>query len=384
MNERKLYRNTCGLTGKPIISLYRPDSPYKNYSLPAWHSDAWDARSFGRAFDFNRPFFDQWNELMRDVPHMALLNPNFASLENAEYNNLLESGKNAYLNFSGAVIEDSHYTSDSFTLRDSLDIWWSAFLQRCYECSNSNNLYGCLYCTECYESRYLIHCENCTNCTHCAFCYGLTSQEYCIRNIKYSKEEYLAKLAEIPFARLGDLRAVFNQFTHKLPHPAMHGVQYENCTGNYIYRSKDVQNSFVVTDMEQCINTHECGRCKDIYNSSYTYDSQVVAESIMISNSSRAFASSFVFGSSYTYYSSEVIGAHHCFGCVGIKNLTHVILNLSYSQQEYETLTAKIAAHMQETGEWGQFFPAKFSPFGYNETLAQIFFPTTQEAALQE
>ena len=36
---------------------------------------------------------------------------------------------------------------------------------------------------------------------------------------------------------------------------------------------------------------------------------------------------------------------------------------------------------MQKTGEWGQFFPINISPYGYNETIAQEYFPLTQKQA---
>ncbi len=34
---------------------------------------------------------------------------------------------------------------------------------------------------------------------------------------------------------------------------------------------------------------------------------------------------------------------------------------------------------MQKTHEWGVFFPAWMSPFAYNESLAQDYFPLTSE-----
>jgi hypothetical protein len=34
---------------------------------------------------------------------------------------------------------------------------------------------------------------------------------------------------------------------------------------------------------------------------------------------------------------------------------------------------------MRSTGEWGEFFPHELSPFGYDETVAQEYFPMTEE-----
>ncbi len=39
---------------------------------------------------------------------------------------------------------------------------------------------------------------------------------------------------------------------------------------------------------------------------------------------------------------------------------------------------------MLQTGEWGQYFPAWLSPFAYNESVAQDYYPLTEKTALQE
>jgi len=37
---------------------------------------------------------------------------------------------------------------------------------------------------------------------------------------------------------------------------------------------------------------------------------------------------------------------------------------------------------MQRTGEWGRFFPHELSPFDYNESMSQEFYPLSREQAL--
>jgi hypothetical protein len=39
---------------------------------------------------------------------------------------------------------------------------------------------------------------------------------------------------------------------------------------------------------------------------------------------------------------------------------------------------------MRKTGEWGEFFPAKYSHFGYNQTMNMIKYPLTKEEALKQ
>src|SRR3989338_2027566 len=58
-NQLHLYKTTCGLCHKSMVSMYSSDKPFPVYCPTCWWSDAWDARSFGRDFDFSRPFFEQ-------------------------------------------------------------------------------------------------------------------------------------------------------------------------------------------------------------------------------------------------------------------------------------------------------------------------------------
>lgn len=69
------------------------------------------------------------------------------------------------------------------------------------------------------------------------------------------------------------------------------------------------------------------------------------------------------------------------FGSYGLRNKQYCVFNKQYSQQEYEMLVAKIIAHMQETGEWGEFLNPSLSPFGYNETVSQDYYPLESEQA---
>jgi hypothetical protein len=63
--------------------------------------------------------------------------------------------------------------------------------------------------------------------------------------------------------------------------------------------------------------------------------------------------------------------------------MRYCILNKQYSKEAYETLMPRIIAHMQKTGEWGEFFPASCRPFAYNESLAQVYFPLSREEVLK-
>lgn len=67
-NERNLYRRNCDLCQKSMVTIYSPNKPFKVYCTECWWGDGWDPASYGRDFDFNRPFFEQFGELQHEVP----------------------------------------------------------------------------------------------------------------------------------------------------------------------------------------------------------------------------------------------------------------------------------------------------------------------------
>ena len=82
-------------------------------------------------------------------------------------------------------------------------------------------------------------------------------------------------------------------------------------------------------------------------------------------------------------YNEECHNCTNIFGCEGLRKKSYCILNKQYSKEEYEKLVPKIIEHMKKGGEYGEFFPAKLSPFAYNETIAQEYFPLSKEEALE-
>jgi hypothetical protein len=72
-NERKLYKRKCDASGKDIISIYSPDKPYKVYDQKFWRSDEWNPLDYGRDFDFEKSFMQQFNSLLKDIPHISVV-----------------------------------------------------------------------------------------------------------------------------------------------------------------------------------------------------------------------------------------------------------------------------------------------------------------------
>jgi len=96
MGYSTLYKRKCDFTGEQIISFYHPDLPYKVYRQDIWHSDKWDPLSYGREYDFNKSFFEQFRELQLSVP-MPALHVEYSTMVQSEYCNAASELKNCYL-----------------------------------------------------------------------------------------------------------------------------------------------------------------------------------------------------------------------------------------------------------------------------------------------
>src|SRR3989338_8277025 len=70
-NEHNLYRKK-DINGQEIFSTFPEASPIKIMERDAWWGDSWDAMDppagGGRDYDFSKPFFEQFKELMLAVP----------------------------------------------------------------------------------------------------------------------------------------------------------------------------------------------------------------------------------------------------------------------------------------------------------------------------
>ena len=129
-NERALYKRACGLCGKETITMYAPEKEFTVYCTACYQSDKWDPLSYGRSYDFSKPFFAQFAELMRIVPRHALYQ-DFA--EGSEYSNWAVYLKNSYLIFGGHHYEDTAYAAQSFFLRDCADVDFAPMQQRAFQ-----------------------------------------------------------------------------------------------------------------------------------------------------------------------------------------------------------------------------------------------------------
>jgi len=382
-----LYRRKCDKSGKTILSMYHPDAPFPVYHLSEWRDDTkYDPLEYGRDFDFSRPFFEQYAELLNVVPHPHAIIQD--PIENSEYSNRAANIRNCYLSFGISNGEDLMYCETGFNLRDCVDGYMITDCELCYEC---------VTCTNCYASCFLFQCQNCSdswflqNCIGCKNCFGCTNlrnKQYYFLNEKLSKEAYEEKIKSLElhkWSQIKNMRHQFFEFAKRQPHKYGNVVNVEDCTGDDLKDCKNCKDCYDMEGAEDCRygffmkkNVHHC------YDNSFwgnNFHHCYETSSCGIDSEELRFCFESWHDQNLTYC-GNCQHSQNCFGCYGLKKYQYCIFNKQYTKEDYFALREKIIEHMKKTGEWGEFFPIEMSPFGYNETVAHEYFPLKKEEAL--
>ena len=384
-NIKNIYKRKCDLCGEEHISIYSPDKTnIKVYCNNCWWSDKWDPLSYGQDFDFDRPFFEQFEELKKKVPAASLMN---VKSENSEYTNAADSNKNCYLLFLAGFDEDVYYGYFVDNCKSCLDLTYVNYSELCYELVGSERSYNIKWGKDCYDCRDCFFVEDCQNCTNCIMCSGLRHKSFFYKNKQVSEDEY-KKIKEELIANLGknikDLKSEFEKISLLSPKKYAITFNVDDCSGDHLYNSKKCHYSF---DMMGC---EECKYCSGMFATKDSYDvtgfgnpSERIYEATNVGLGSQRI--SFVL---FAYELSDSLYCEHCyyssdlFGCISVRgHRQYCILNKQYTKEEYEKLIPRIIEHMRKTGEWGEFFPYSLSAFGYNESDAMDFFPLEKEPA---
>jgi len=393
--DRGLYRRPESINNTEIFSGMPPEATMPVYSLDYWDSDAWDPLSYGRDYNFSRPFFEQFLELMYAVPWPG---KNAMNLVNSEYTNQAGYCKNTYLCFDCDETEDSAY------------IVGCAYLKNCFDMNASFNnelSYENLFLDESYQTFFSEDCESCTNvwfsrnligCADCFGCVNLRNKSYYIFNRPYTKEEYQKKLKEFNLGSYQGLSAMKKrvyEFWEQFPYKYIRGAHNENVIGEYTYHSKNAKYTYQVKETENVAYSQQLGEANDSYD--YTiwgWGSELMYEAMCCGDQMQNIKFSLGCWPSSTniQYSDDCHSSNDIFGCIGLQKKQYCILNKQYPKQEYEVLVPKIIQHMKDLPytdargrvyRYGEFFPVEFSPFAYNESVVNEFFPLSKEEAVK-
>lgn len=386
-NDFTFYNRTCDATGEKILSLYSPEKNRKVYSVKYWWSDNWDPKSYGRDFDFTRPFFEQFHELQREVPLLALMNDNGIGSVNCEYTQNEAYAKNSYMVSMAWKNEECMYSygisgPNAVEIVDSMDIFAS---ERIYESIFLNQCYDCRFC---FYSQNLVSsafCYDCRNLQDCFMCIGLRSGQYMFMNKQYSEEEYKKIIAIYQldtYTGQEKAKKEFNDFKKFHTNDSLFMINCTDCIGDALINSHNAKFCYTGRRLHNVKYFENGNDIKDGYDMLVGGENEMCYEGITPDNDRLALFTIFSYKCSDVAYVEHCFGSQDLFGCSGLRQSQYCILNKQYSKEEYFALREKIIEHMKKTEEWGEFFPSKYSHFGYNETIALDNYPLHKEETL--
>lgn len=383
--ERHLYSRPCDLCQKGIVSMHSPDKPYPVYCPDCWWSDKWNPLDYGREYDFTKPFFTQFQELQQVVPQISLLN--FKN-DNADYNNFCKSLRHSYMSYSSENGQNVYYCYLATDSNDLVDCSLMEKSEQCYECMDGHQVNNCTFSRIIEESYNCHFSTDLVACTNCVGCHGLRHKENYIFNKPVSKEEFKAFMEQPwTYERIEQVKQQSEEVSKTVPKIPYEHLHSENCVGDHIHRCKNIYECYYISDSENCkyvhfAPTHLLGVQDAFAVGDIEWAYEVVGGGGGVSNV--AFINTMVNGLSDSFYCFLCVNnSKNLFGCVGLNKEQYCVLNKKYSKEEYEKLASAIIESMGEMHEWGEFFPAAISLFGYNETVAQEYFPLTKERAVE-
>lgn len=395
-----LHKRICDKTGDTIISIWPEQTPYPVYRQDIWWGDDWDPLEYGMEYDFSKNFFDQYRELMNRVPRPSLFT-DYSTMINSDYCNGAGYLKNCYLFFKADYAEDSAYGNTlSDGIKDCFDIAYATQCELCYDVLNCNKCYQVFWSQHCVDSRNLYFCSDVSGCSDCFGCINLRNKQCCIFNEQYTKEEYKEKMKAFDWSTHAGLQSIQEQvhdFFMTQPRRAVRGYNNVDVSGDNLFNCKNVHQSHFMgncEDLKYCdfLKSGNARKCCDYslfgLNAEWIYESAWVG--LTVNNLK------FCYWNYHAHHLEYCFGCHgseNLFGCVGVRKGQYCILNKQYTKEEYFKMVEKIKQQMMDVPyidskgrayRYGEFFPSDMSPWGYNETQGQEFFPLSKEEALQK
>ncbi len=393
-NEGLLFKRQDPSSGKEIFSGFSPEAQVVTYENNNWFGGDWDPFVNAREYDFNTPFFLQFRNLLSKAPIPARSVYNMVS---SDYCNEASECKNSYLCFNADFVENSAYLRKVRMVKDSFD---------CYEVEENELCYENVLVDKSYQTFFSLDCDSCVDvwfsknlrgCTNCFGCVNLRNKSYYFFNEPCSKEEYAEKIKPYmqgSYSALVEIQKKAREFWLQFPNKFYHGTRVVASTGERLFDTKNVKNSYYVKDAENV------RYCQDLWaKTSESYDYSVWGDGAQNIYESMTCGMG-IYNIKFSFncweqardleYCGYCIGSKNCFGCVGLYKKEYCILNKQYTKEEYFSMVDTIKKHMHEMPykdskgriyAYGEFFPQEVSPIAYNESLAHDFFPLQMEAA---
>lgn len=372
-NEKNFSYATCSKTGKKEVSIIHE----------------WIRKIINTKDRYEEDFFQYWvsysgnfeqdiKKLFETVPYLPR---RVLTSENSEYCNQAWDEKNCYLCIGWQNSENCMYSTYEVMSKyvfDSYAIVKSEIVYNSIHVFNSMKSFFSNYLLNCYNVWFGHDLKNCKN---VLFGFWLTDKEYIYKDIQYTKEEwekifdtYKQKIKTINWVK--ELQKEFKEFVNLHPHKWVNNTNAENSIGTQINNTKNMIFGFWTDDNNDSFYCGIQGRSQNVIDVEASSMSEMIYNSI---GSTKMYGSMVEVGNFWelknSYYGLYVWWGSNILWCFWLINQEYCILNKKYSKEERELLAQKIAKELQSKGKRGEFFDTELSPFPYNDTVTNKYFP---------
>jgi hypothetical protein len=280
--------------------------------------------------------------------------------------------KNCYICSGSEYDEDCFYSFFLYNSKDCNGCDYCRECTLCYDCLDCKGCYNLNFSQDsvnCMDSEYLFDCVGCKDCFGCT---GLRRQKSMIFNEAVPDYKFaVQKIKEEMTAE--EIKAKVEELALKTPRMYVHQLKNENCTGDYVYNSKNSSTCFDVTDMEDCMYCNNSEQLKDCMDMSNSYYKSELCYDVM--SEMELYNCDFCvtcFYSNDLMYCENVHNSHDCFGCFAMNHAEYCIFNEKYEKEEYFKKRTEIIDQMKESGEFGEHLP---STYAYEDSNAAMHWP---------
>lgn len=169
--------------------------------------------------------------------------------------------------------------------------------ENCYnntEISKCINSYENINIENCYQTFFSQNSKNCSNsyflydcnsCQDCIMCCNQQNKQYCIFNKQYDKEEFIKEKTmtmDLMQKNINSEKEKFETFKKSQIHRNLIQLNAENCTGDYMILSKNVQYGFDCTQTEDSKYIYASFKTKNLMDVTNTTEQEFAYEGMSV------------------------------------------------------------------------------------------------------
>lgn len=186
-------------------------------------------------------------DFIQDFRKLFLTSPQCGSWtrasENCDYGDITTVSKDCYMCFNSGNCRNAYWCEDSKSLTDCTDCAFCENCEMCYECVDCDTLYGSNFCQDCTNCEDIHFSYDLRRCKNCFGCVGLRNKKYHIFNKPFQKQQYEQEIKKLDLG-VAKIFKELEKLKEKIPRMYVHQHDTTNCTGDYIYHSKNCYRCF--------------------------------------------------------------------------------------------------------------------------------------------